>query len=1249
MREDIKMKKIISLVLLICFVFSSIPSFAYEIKYYETVSNQNLNLPLDERATVVNGSVVVEAEDMEYGEEARVVTDEAASGGKGLQPAGVNFTNDHTKILKPTMELKINVPESEYGNYTLWVRIKCVNTSSYSYFESFKGIQGVTEGYAARFFSVNEDYFWQKVGGGSIKSKQIVYSIKYRDVGYILDKFVLTDDSSFIPSNKDDLPFSMSGVQTDGGIYPKPEITPPAGEHPRVLITKDKIPQLKENLKHPLLKNIYNEVKESANKILDCRLPSKQNNLTLPLAFDVQARAFMYLIGEVDKEHAKQTVRYMLDLYETMEWDRSVGDITRTIGTALALSGIVYDWCYDVLTPDDKDELISYMISTAALMEIGYPTTTRETFAGHGGEGDAFYFQLAAAIAIYDEDQSMYNNVAGMLFEHVFETREYFNKSMNHPAGSAYGPTRYAWEALCQIVFDRMGHPGVMGNDFGKTSLRWIHDRLPNGFWSEDGDSYLFWSDPAGPYYNTNDYPIMLYDAYFGNEYAQAEYIKQLSIKNYRAGKTLYDNGIITLLVFDPYRPSAYPDDEGKVRPLSYATKYPLTAVFARTSWRTGMNGETAVVFMNGQEKLVGDHDHDHSDIGHFSIYYKGTLTAQGGTYQGQNGGWGIDHYFNYYRRTVSHNCITVYDPSEEFVLGYNKKSYVNDGGQKIEKNSDFLSEFLEHPDEAKTEGLYIGPNEQTPEFTYLKTNLTNAYSDKVTNYTRSMVSLNLFNTDYPLAFIVWDDVSSADASFKKTWNIQAISEPQVKGNMTTIGREQYDHSGKLIVKTLLPKSANLVKVGGDEKDSFVAGQNYTNPDNVGSDNEQSQWRVEISPKRSAKDDKFLHAMYVTDSNKHLPELPMIHETIGSFEGVTVMDRTVLFSRSKDGEKSAFTLNVRDNGYEKMSVLVTDLEVGKWQITGIGEPVVAEVTEESNALYAKLSPGTYTVSKVSDDANVTAVASEFDSRTLRLGDYSIYVPTGGDFMYNQKPTIIRDGVPYISETDLRLWDSNVSVNGNTITLTRGKNTLTMTLGSVNATKNGIPYTLSGAPFIADNGTVYVSVMNVVGLCKYNLVYDSHARLLKVAELREIVDLNKVGGLQSLGVQIDSSKIITPVTFYSSSDDGNVADNLFDYNTETRWSAYGSGEFIVLDYGSVCEVDRFLMGFLEGDQRSTAFDIFISTDGENYTKVHSYKSSGKTLNLEEFKTDFAARYVKMVFYGNTLSPWNSINELITVKK
>ena len=390
--------------------------------------------------------------------------------------------------------------------------------------------------------------------------------------------------------------------------------------------------------------------------------------------------------------------------------------------------------------------------------------------------------------------------------------------------------------------------------------------------------------------------------------------------------------------------------------------------------------------------------------------------------------------------------------------------------------------------------------------------------------------------------------------------------------------------------------------------------------------------------------------MYVTDSKKNLPELPMIQETMGSFEGVTVMDRTVLFSRAADGVKSTFTLNIRDNGYDKMSVLETDLAVGKWQIAGAGETVIGEVTEETNALYAKLAPGTYTVSKIADDAVVTPINAPVDPRTLKLGDYHIYAPTGGDFVYNIKPTILKDGVQYLSDADMKAFEADYTVNGNTITFTRKEYTVVMNIGSVNATKNGAPYTLDGAPFVSDDGTLYVSALNLADVCGYTLAYDSLSRVLKIYKIRTIADLNNTGGLENLG--LDSAyipKIVIPVTFTASSDDGNIPDNLFDYDKTTRWSANGVGEYLILDYGMVCDIDKYVMGFLEGDLRSTSFDILISNDGKNYTKVQSHKSSGKTLDLEEFAMGASARYVKFVFYGNTLNSWNSINELITIGK
>lgn len=1230
------MKKITSIFLILCFVFSTVGVSAYEIKYSDPVENNALNLPKPERKKVENGNMVCEAEDIEYGKDAVIIEDPDASGGFALTTRGVSFQPDETKITKTTMKLSVDVPILESGYYSLWVRIK--NTDSF--FQKYTGVDSFKEKYFA--IKRSNKYSWIKLASVSIAEGSFDYEIKYRDAGFVLDKFILTNDSSFEPIEMNDLPNSMLGIESEP-LYPIPEKTPPANTHPRLLATADIIPKLRENIQNPVLAPMFEQVKARGMQEMDCHMPDKgkSNNFSMTNLFNIECRAYLYLLGLVDQEHAKQTVRYMLDMYETLVWDTSVGDITRSIGNTLAGSGMVYDWCYDVLTEEDKALLIANMKKTASLMEIGYPTTTTEIFAGHGGEGEVFFYQLAAAIAIYDEDPEMYNLAAGMMFQNMFESRKYFNHTGNHPAGSAYGTVRAMWEELGQVIFDRMGYPDIMGNEMDKPQMRWIHDRLPSGFWSEDGDSFLQFSKEFGPYYSSNDYPGMLYGAYFGNAYERGEYLKQLSLKNYSPGASVYDNGILTLLLLDPSAEYIYPDDYGKELPLTYTTTYPLTSMFMRTSWLTGKESDTAVVFMNGQEKLVGNHDHEHSDIGNFQIYYKGTLAGHGGTYQGKEGGWGTEHYFNYYRRTISKNCMTVFDPNEVFLRKRANKTCANDGGQMFEENTTNLDEFFSHKDQASTEGVYVGPNEQTPEFSYLKTNLADAYSDKVTGYTRSMVALNLFNNDYPMAFICYDNISSSNKSFKKTWNLQAVQEPEISGNQTVIRRDDYDFSGKLVINTMLPAEPVIENVGGEGHESYVNGKNYPNEDTGTNDNEQCDWRLEISPKKAARDDLFLNAMYVTDSDKELPELPMYQESDGNFVGVTVMDRTVLFSKARKSVANSFNLTVRDNGYEKMSVLVTDVKSGKWSVSGEGVNIICEVPEGQNALYAKLKPGSYTVAKVDDNAETTKFEYSRNENVGRVGDYLLYDVSARNFAYNRKPTVLKDGQPYLAEEDYAAKGVEVNKDGEKIELKRVNYKAEISIGSTEAVIDGIPVILTSAPFVDDNGVLYINPLDMTRVLGYKVVYDSNVRILKISKKASVDSLNVPS--------IDAEKIVEPITFYASSSDGNDPGNLFDYSFKTRWSAEGENEYVVIDYGKEVSIDKLMIAFLEGDRRSTIFEILVSNNGEDFTEAYKGQSSGTSTELEEFPVGVSGRYVKLSCHGNTLSKWNSILEVVTLSK
>ena len=62
------------------------------------------------------------------------------------------------------------------------------------------------------------------------------------------------------------------------------------------------------------------------------------------------------------------------------------------------------------------------------------------------------------------------------------------------------------------------------------------------------------------------------------------------------------------------------------------------------------------------------------------------------------------------------------------------------------------------------------------------------------------------------------------------------------------------------------------------------------------------------------------------------------------------------------------------------------------------------------------------------------------------------------------------------------------------------------------------------------------------------------------------------------------------------------------------------------------------------QRKALFDIEVSTDGENFTKVFSGESCGTTADFETFSfTPVEARYVRYNGRGNSLSNWNNISE------
>ncbi len=107
---------------------------------------------------------------------------------------------------------------------------------------------------------------------------------------------------------------------------------------------------------------------------------------------------------------------------------------------------------------------------------------------------------------------------------------------------------------------------------------------------------------------------------------------------------------------------------------------------------------------------------------------------------------------------------------------------------------------------------------------------------------------------------------------------------------------------------------------------------------------------------------------------------------------------------------------------------------------------------------------------------------------------------------------------------------------------------------------------------------------------------------------------------------------------------NPPTNTLDYDLETRWAAEGE-QWIEYDLKEPAQLESVSIAWASGNARKAIFDIEVSVDGENWTKVWGGESSGATLDFEEFSFNAVqAQYVKIVCHGNSVSKWNSINEI-----
>jgi Heparinase II/III-like protein len=306
---------------------------------------------------------------------------------------------------------------------------------------------------------------------------------------------------------------------------------------------------------------------------------------------------------------------------------------------------------------------------------------------------------------------------------------------------------------------------------------------------------------------------------------------------------------------------------------------------------------------------------HQHLDQNQITIYRRGYLAIDSGADYTDTES---PHYLNYYRRTVAHNSLLVYDPAEKFFWSDNLVAAANDGGQRMD-SSRYWNSIRSRDDWNRTRDLWDVGSMRTVDYVpgqyhYAMGDASNAYSrEKVRRFTREI----LYLPSHGVLF-VFDRVVSNNPSLRKAWLLHGVHQPSVEqnGGQQAPGAQEFrsaktfrftEGSGELLVHSLLPKERVLTRRGGKDHEFYTPGDDHGGGWGTGqnwpldpaqgaplpedpklrrmwklfwgedfnkilSSNRKNvvpgNWRIEVSPAIPAEEDYFLHVFEIGDAGK---------------------------------------------------------------------------------------------------------------------------------------------------------------------------------------------------------------------------------------------------------------------------------------------------------------------------------------------------------------------------------------------
>lgn len=637
-----------------------------------------------------------------------------------------------------------------------------------------------------------------------------------------------------------------------------PSIAPPAGVHPRILVTPEQLPALRENMKAEENVPVWDYVRTKAERPFTLELPegrTVEHNSRLLAA--IQAKAFAFLITE-DKTFGRDAISLMVPYMQRVEYGNLL-DITREIGSTIYTASLVYDWCFPLLEPQEKEALEVNMLRLADSMECGWPPFGEPIVNGHGAEGQILQHLLTMAVALYDVNPEPYRWCSWLLFEQLIPLRACEYESPRHNQGINYGNYRIQFEYFAALLVERMSGKRVFNENFCRMPLYFLNMRLPDGTAIPDGDCY---SRGVLLYPPT----IRLMRAYCRAPELQpllkAEEMRQ------KGTRTIPEDPVMFLLVNDP---TVKPDFSFKSLPLAFDSGSRLASLILRTGWmsdsfmRDGktMEPDASDVVVELKGGGYNALNHQHFDAGAFQIYSHGWLTRDLGVYHF----YGLPYDMKFNKASASHNVLLIRGPNPN-------PDGRDDGGQMRPSTFPRTPEQILNDAQFQTGTVLetvMEPSAENPKYVRYSVNLTPAYADRVESYVRTFQWQRLMPEEapgVPVILTVSDRVRLKDAGSRCYWQLNTFRKPEVQldGTLLADGVPALNAShapSRLAVTMLLPESVNreLELIGGERENSVFELQ-YSTPMDLP---ETHGWRAVYSAKTGEKEVQFFSVIQVLE------------------------------------------------------------------------------------------------------------------------------------------------------------------------------------------------------------------------------------------------------------------------------------------------------------------------------------------------------------------------------------------------